>query len=530
MASPANLWQSAITFLTTDEPRPGLHPIPGTKPISLEAIILPPLMYYVALLFLPPPPPQAVDTVTIRLLRNILALFAGILFFRMPLAYYIPQSIGLNYQLSLVGLYGGCRVLDAFFISPMLFGHIPRRVQYEHRPRVETPAVERPPPSSTEEVDVVASSSSSSSAANTSKKRVGFADGGATTPPPSSWDRRPSMPLDSYFPNGASASARANAAMETLSRTLSGPKKEPVYQLETPEDGWPHSFIDRASWALELELSMRGMGFTWTTADVRHTKKTWLPTVGNRIHSICVHVLPIMATCLVFIKYTYDTYLSPPGDPIPFDGPSRFDERLSLPMQLGLTAALGAFLMVAFSLAHSAFAIVCAPLAPSPFAFFPPLYTTRIWDITSVRAFWSYGWHRLFARLFLVYGVWPGEWLERKLTGKAPNQRADIGKVIGGFLSSAFVHSFSVRSVLAGDWSKARGEGIFFISNGVAVVVEEIVKRITISCRKKAGWPLHCWYDPLVGRIWWIVVLLFSGRNFARGWVNAGLVGEMAGK
>lgn len=68
------------------------------------------------------------------------------------------------------------------------------------------------------------------------------------------------MPLDSYFPNGASASARANAAMETLSRTLSGPKKEPVYQLETPEDGWPHSFIDRASWALELELSMRGMG------------------------------------------------------------------------------------------------------------------------------------------------------------------------------------------------------------------------------------------------------------------------------
>ncbi|KAI7297114.1 hypothetical protein KC315_g18605, partial [Hortaea werneckii] len=160
MASPAHLWQSAIAFLTTDEPRPGLHPIPGTKPISLEAVILPPLMYYVALLFLPPPPPQAVDTVTIRLLRNILALFAGILFFRMPLAYYIPQSIGLNYQLSLVGLYGGCRVLDAFFISPMLFGHIPRRVQYEHRPRVETPAVERPPSSSTEEADAVASSSS----------------------------------------------------------------------------------------------------------------------------------------------------------------------------------------------------------------------------------------------------------------------------------------------------------------------------------------------------------------------------------
>lgn len=270
--------------------------------------------------------------------------------------------------------------------------------------------------------------------------------------------------------------------------------------------------------------------FTWTTADVRHTRKTWLPTVRNRLHSICVYVLPVMAACLAFIRYTHDNYLSPAGDPAPFDGPSRFDTRLSLPMQLGLTAALGAFLMVAFSLAHSMFAIMCAPLAPSPFAFFPPLYTTRIWDITSVRAFWSYGWHRLFARLFLVYGVWPGEWIERKLTGKTPDQRADAGKVIGGFLSSAFVHSFSVRSVLAGDWSKARGEGIFFISNGCAVVLEELITRMVLASRKKAGLPLHAWYDVWIGRLWWITVVLFSGRNFARGWVISGLVSEMAGR
>lgn len=234
-------WHQALAFATAEAPRPGLHPIPGTKPITIEAVVLPPLMYYLALLFLPPPPPQAVDTATIRLLRTLLALAAGLLFFRLPLAYHIPQSIGLNYQLSLVGLYGGCRVLDAFFISPLLFDHIPRRVRYEHRPRVETPgepAVARAAP-------------------NSARKRagVGYADSPAT---PSTWDRRPSMPLDSYFP--AAGATAANAAMETLSRTLSGPKKEPVYQFETPEDGWPHSFIDRASWALELELSMRGMG------------------------------------------------------------------------------------------------------------------------------------------------------------------------------------------------------------------------------------------------------------------------------
>ncbi|KAK4549608.1 hypothetical protein LTR36_004909 [Oleoguttula mirabilis] len=513
MAGLVEVLAKATAFLTTEQPRPGLHPIPGTKVMTIEALVLPPVIYYIALLFLPPPPPQAVDTISIKLLRSTLALVAGFLFFRMPLAYHIPQSIGLNYQLSLVGLYGGCRVLDAFFISPAFFDHIPRRVRYEHQPRAESP-----PPAGTVE-------NSGPESPNTKRKRVGYADGRDT---PSTWDRRPSLPLNNYFP--ASASSAASTAVNALGRTLSGPKKEPVYQFETPEDGWPHTFLDRASWALELELSMRGMGFTWTTADVRHTRKTWLPTIKNRLHSIFVHVLPVMAVCLFVIRYTYDNHLGPAGDPPPFDGPSRFDTRLSPPLQLALTAALGAFLMLAFSLAHSIFAIVCAPLAPSPFAFFPPLYTTPIWKITSVRRFWSYGWHRLFARLFLVYGVWPGEWAERKLTGKGPNQRADLGKVVGGFLSSAFVHTVSVRSVLGGDWIKARGEGIFFVSNGCAVVVEEIVRRVVVAHRKSVGSPLEMWYDAWLGRIWWISVLLLSGRNFARGWVNAGLVREMAGR
>lgn len=500
-----HFWRASTDFLFGNEPRPGLHPIPGTKPVTIEALILPPLIYYVALLFLPPAPPPAVEATAIKILRNALAAVAGILFYRLPLAYYIPQSIGLNYQLSLVGLYGGCRVLDCFFISPWLFDHIPRRVRYEHRSRVETPVTEKP-----EEIF-------EKQFANVRKKRAAS----------SNWDRRPSLPLDSYIP--ASASNAADAAMDTLSKTITGPSQEPVYQFETPEDGWPHSFLDRASWALELELSMRGMGFTWTTADVRHTRKTWLPTIHNRLHSIFVHVVPAMLVCSAVIRTTYVEYLEPGGE-VRLDRPSRFDERLSLPHQLLLTVALGAFLMLAFSLAHSMFAIVCSPLAPSPFAFFPPLYTTPVWRITSVRGFWSYGWHRLFARLFLVYGVWPGQWLERKILRKSPNEAADIGKVLGGFISSAFVHSFSVRSVLGGDWSKARGEGIFFASNGFAVAAEEGVKRLVQSRRKRLGQPLDMWYDAWVGRVWWISVLLFSGRNFARGWCNAGLVREMAGR
>lgn len=86
--------------ITTTQPRPSLHPIPGTKPLTLEASILPPLLYYVALLFLPPPPPTALETIALRVFRNTIALTAGILFLRLPLAYHVPQSIGLTYQVS----------------------------------------------------------------------------------------------------------------------------------------------------------------------------------------------------------------------------------------------------------------------------------------------------------------------------------------------------------------------------------------------------------------------------------------------
>lgn len=114
------------------------------------------------------------------------------------------------------------------------------------------------------------------------------------------------------------------------------------------------------------------------------------------------------------------------------------------------------------------------------------------------------------------------------MTGKSADQPADIGKVLGGFASSAFVHAFSVRGVLAGDWYLAAGEAKFFALNGLAVVVEGGVIRLVRSSRKKRGLPLKMWYDDWLGRAWWIAVLLMTGRNFARGWVKAGLVREMA--
>ncbi|KIW95986.1 uncharacterized protein Z519_03052 [Cladophialophora bantiana CBS 173.52] len=500
--------------LSDSNPRPGLHPIPNTKPLTLLGAILPPIIYYLALLLLAPPPPPAVDSLPVKILRNCLALVAGVLFFRLPLVYHVPQSIGLTYQLGLVGLYGGCRVLDAFFISPYLFGHIPRRVKYHHIPRED------------------------SSEPMAEAKDKEWSNGGVIDPFHHTGDSQEEISRDSgnddvsRFKKSAPALAirSGSAVRSALRRSFSGPDPVPVLETAITESGWPTTLLDRAAWALELELSMRGIGFTWTTADVRHTRKTWLPTVHNRVHSIVVHVTPVLLVSWAVIRTVYVRYLMLTRD-APWDMYSAydlFDHRLPMALQLLLTVALGAFLMAAFSFGHSLFAIMLNPLAPNPLAFFPPLYTTRPWQITSVRKFWSFGWHRLFARLFLVYGVWPGEWLERKLLGKGPDQPADVGKVIGAFLVSALVHTFSVRGVLAGDWRMATGEAKFFAWNSVAVVLEGIVIMVVGKARKRKGSPVQKWYDPVVGRVWWIAVLLWTGRNFARGWVKSGLVREMA--
>ena len=242
-----------------------------------------PALILLALLLLPPfrTHPSQPASALIPITRSILALISGTLSFTLPLTYHVPSSVGPTYRLALVALYGGCRVLDVFYISPYLFGHTPRRVNYHHAARTETPGL----------------------------------------------DPEEGM---SYF------------SLHFLT-----PKKQPVTEIATTDEGWPHDWWDRTTWAMELELSMRIAGFTWTSADVRHTRKTWMPTVGNRVHSIAVHVLPVLRLSWAIIRFVYIGYLDSSSGSIA--SRSGFDT-LAFVLQLLLAAALGGFLMSAFSL------------------------------------------------------------------------------------------------------------------------------------------------------------------------------------
>ena len=108
-------------------PLPFLHALPDTIPLSPIAAALPPIFYYVALTLLPPIPSNPYTSLT-SVARNALAASSLLLFLRLPLRYHVPFSVGLTYQLALVGLYGAARILDHFLISAYWLHHVPRRV------------------------------------------------------------------------------------------------------------------------------------------------------------------------------------------------------------------------------------------------------------------------------------------------------------------------------------------------------------------------------------------------------------------
>lgn len=126
--------------------------------------------------------------------------------------------------------------------------------------------------------------------------------------------------------------------------------------------------------------------------------------------------------------------------------------------------------------------------------------------------------------LLPVWGVWPGQWLQRNFAPKSLTKRFDpeleLGKVLGAFFISGIVHAAAGISINGGRPSKTF-EWLFFWTSGIAVVAEEIVQRLFYKAR---GGPVQYWYDPWIGRAWSLTVLLWSGQYFTRGWYDSGLV------
>lgn len=220
--------------------------------------------------------------------------------------------------------------------------------------------------------------------------------------------------------------------------------------------------FDRAWWALDLMISMRGIGWDFASADVRHDSHPWQPPSSAQLRRAFFKLLPILVGCIWTIHNLHPKHLSTLNPTILDLDPAR---------RVLFVAATGISLYTLFDFGYtltSAFALpilhdavvpaVTSKAASkgnrktikgdrlkqlrgakgggddsetetetedeSPLAlearqmqhqqltlrnidFFPLLNPAGYTQATTVRRFWSYAWHRLFGRPFGVYGTLP---------------------------------------------------------------------------------------------------------------------------
>ncbi|EPQ60202.1 hypothetical protein GLOTRDRAFT_134927 [Gloeophyllum trabeum ATCC 11539] len=345
-------------------------------------------------------------------------------------------------------------------------------------------------------------------------------------------------------------------------RTFKDMDAEPEVEDVRAQRGW----WERAVWALDLMTAMRGVGWDWATADVRHSPSRWHPAPGTQLYRLSTTLLPTLFLALACLRYLHPA-------------PAQSIYELPLLQQWAFVASLGIALYTLFDVGYTSAALLVGLLIPhthlrdrktiyNSLLSFPPLYTAPLARVASLRDWWGRGWHRLFARYFLVYGVWPGHimalTIERLLRSiipspspspSPPNPSAnnkppypyprrttthsrlpappagEWGKVLGAFAISGAVHTVgefaALRRFGGAGAGKVGGEFWFFLLNGVGVLVEEAVRRGVYAVR--AGEGKERSYDGYVGKLWTLLVLLNTGVLFADGWVRSGIIWEVTG-
>lgn len=91
--------------------------------------------------------------------------------------------------------------------------------------------------------------------------------------------------------------------------------------------------------------------WSWTTADVRHSRKTWLPTLEDEICQLLFSDLPTVLGAWALERWVYR-----------HSSPSIGIDSLSYPMRGLLTLSQGVFLFATFSAGYTAGAIATSPL------------------------------------------------------------------------------------------------------------------------------------------------------------------------
>lgn len=284
-----------------------------------------------------------------------------------------------------------------------------------------------------------------------------------------------------------------------------------LYPNETLNELWnlrPHpiGIRSRLWWALDLMISMRGVGWDFATPDVRHDTNPWQRPSKRQLKRAIFKLGPVLGLTLISLRMMI-TYID-------LQVNSNFHEDMvelagigKLPFGLRplFVACTGISLYALFDFGYTIVSALALPVLQSTASivqngsmnggndavisahnvdFFPLLNPLGLTAIRSVRSFWSKAWHRLFHRAFLIYGIIPFRnmairieyfcklilnYIQKKPLPEHPFRNGkpspalyadpgrtlrkgegDWGKVLGAFFASGVIHAISERAALGG--------------------------------------------------------------------------------
>lgn len=240
----------------------------------------------------------------------------------------------------------------------------------------------------------------------------------------------------------------------------------------------PMTIPARLWWALDLMISMRGIGWNFASADVRHDISPWQPPSRRQIRRALLQILPALGTAMFISRVLLATYLH--GVEHQAASPLHLSHSVvEIPPHYRPLFVLATGVSL-YSLFDAGYTLVSAMMLPAMKVvtkeagsdlhnvdFFPLLNPHKLTEITSVRSFWSKAWHRLFHRAFLIFGILPFQnlalFLFPRPNAKILSPRAhpdpgrllpkgthDWAKVLGAFFASGMIHAISERAALGG--------------------------------------------------------------------------------
>lgn len=275
--------------------------------------------------------------------------------------------------------------------------------------------------------------------------------------------------------------------------------------------------FDRAWWALDLMISMRGIGWDFASADVRHDSHPWQPPSSAQLRRAFFKLFPILLGCTWTIHHLHPKHLSSVTV-----NPSILD--LDPMSRIVFVAATGISLYTMFDFGYTLTSAVALPVLhdlsePSSKGkgdrlkqlrngkvgagdesetdtedesaatiqarslqhqqlsfrnvdFFPLLNPAGYTQATTVRRFWSYAWHRLFGRPFGVYGILPFTYVAYLLQDLFEGKLNDPKRKQARREIWPSYHPDPMRALERGrcDWAKVLGA---FTASGIIHAVSE---------------------------------------------------------